>query len=237
MRHTKYVMSGGLAFSEDKDMQKLRKFSLKGWHVSSFKFMGYNLEKGKSTDYIYSVDYRSLAEDEAEEYFDFFSSSGWMHITSEGNMHLFRAMPGTKPIYSDRETVVEKHNNLGSSMKWGTISLVMITILFWLGTFLSTGSLQNTFFIIAIFLTIFAVPMAWTVLTIYHNKWNAEGKKGLATLSKSLPILLLLIAVFIILVFADSFSHSFFLIAFILIGATTLPTAIWVIMSVYNKLR
>ena len=47
MRQTKYITSGGLAFSEDKDMEKLRRFSLKGWHVSGFKFMGYTLEKGE----------------------------------------------------------------------------------------------------------------------------------------------------------------------------------------------
>ncbi|WP_353626051.1 DUF2812 domain-containing protein [Bacillus sp. JCM 19041] len=72
MRQTKYKMSGGLAFSEDKDMEKLRKLSLKGWHVSNFKFMGYKLEKGQSADYIYSIDYRTLTEEEKEEYLDFF---------------------------------------------------------------------------------------------------------------------------------------------------------------------
>lgn len=72
MRQTKYMMSGGLAFFEDKDMEKLRQFSLKGWHVSDFKFMGYTLVKGQSADYIYSIDDRSLNEEEAEEYFDFF---------------------------------------------------------------------------------------------------------------------------------------------------------------------
>ncbi|MFD1852244.1 hypothetical protein [Oceanobacillus bengalensis] len=46
MRQTQYIMSGGLAFSEDKDMEKLRRYSLDGWHVSDFKFMGYTLEKG-----------------------------------------------------------------------------------------------------------------------------------------------------------------------------------------------
>ena len=111
MRQTKYITSGGLAFSEDKDMEKLRRFSLKGWHVSGFKFMGYTLEKGESSDYIYSVDYRSLKEDEEEEYFDFFSSSGWSHIASEADIHLFRAHPGTKPIYTDRDTTVEKYKN------------------------------------------------------------------------------------------------------------------------------
>ncbi len=37
MRKTKYFMSGGLAFSEDKDMEKLHRYSLKGWHVNDFK--------------------------------------------------------------------------------------------------------------------------------------------------------------------------------------------------------
>ena len=88
MRQTKYITSGGLAFSEDKDMEKLRRFSLKGWHVSGFKFIGYTLEKGENSDYNYSVDYRSLKENEEEEYFDFFLSSGWSHIASEANIHL-----------------------------------------------------------------------------------------------------------------------------------------------------
>jgi hypothetical protein len=142
MRQTKYMMSGGLAFSEDKDMEKLRQFSLKGWHVSGFKFMGYTLKKGQSADYIYSIDYRSLNEEETEEYFDFFSSAGWTHIASQGNFHLFRGLPGTKPIYSDQETVVEKHNNAGNSIKWTALSTVLLTVLLWFGTFISSGFLH-----------------------------------------------------------------------------------------------
>nr|WP_222115737.1 DUF2812 domain-containing protein [Virgibacillus sp. SK37] len=72
MKETKYITSGGLAFSEDQDMEKLRQYSLKGWHVSDFKFMGYTLEKGESSDYIYNIDYRSLKDGEEEEYFGFF---------------------------------------------------------------------------------------------------------------------------------------------------------------------
>lgn len=45
MTNMKYMMSGGLAFSEQKDMQKLQKNAQKGWHLSSFATLGYNLEK------------------------------------------------------------------------------------------------------------------------------------------------------------------------------------------------
>lgn len=47
MSKSKYMMSGGLAFAESKDMEKLRQQSLKGWHVKKLSFMGYTLVKGE----------------------------------------------------------------------------------------------------------------------------------------------------------------------------------------------
>ncbi|GIN13219.1 hypothetical protein J26TS2_30860 [Shouchella clausii] len=235
MRQTKYMMSGGLAFSEDKDMEKLRQFSLKGWHVSDFKFMGYTLEKGQSADYIYSIDYRSLNEEEAGEYFDFFSSAGWTHIASQGNFHLFRGLPGTKPIYSDQETVVEKHNNAGNSIKWTALSTLLLTVLLWFGTFISSGFLHTTLVVIATVLTTIAIPTAWTVLAIYNNKWKAEGRKSLVNLTKMVPPLLFLVAM-TTLIIATGTDSPVRLLAYIVIGAIAFPTAIWMIMSLKHRL-
>lgn len=235
MRDTKYMMSGGLAFSEDKDMETLRKYSLKGWHVRDFKFMGYTLEKGESADYIYSVDYQTLNKEEAEEYFDFFSASGWTHISSQGNTHLFRALPGTKPIHSDRETVAEKHNHLGSSMKWTSISLVLITMLMWVGALLTDGGIQLTIIVMAVIFSVVAIPIAWTVMTIYQNKWKAEGKMGLANLIRIVPILFILCVAVTILIVVDH--NPLLMLASMLLGAVTLPTIVWLIMSLYHKLR
>ena len=234
MRKTKYITSGGLAFSEDKDMEKLRSYSFKGWHVSDFKFMGYTLEKGESSDYIYSVDYRSLEEDEEEEYFDFFSSSGWSHITSETDNHLFRARPGTKPIYSDRDTMVEKHENSIASIKKIAMPLVLITVLLWIGALLSSGFLETLLILIAFILSIIAVPIAWTVVTTYSNKWKVEGRRGLVNLVKIIPLLILLIAV-IILLFVGGTDTTVNILIYMMVGAIALPTAIWFIMSLYHK--
>ncbi|MES1045867.1 DUF2812 domain-containing protein [Bacillus sp. Gen3] len=233
MKQTKYIMSGGLAFSEDKDMEKLRQFSLKGWHVSDFKFMGYTLKKGESSDYIYSVDYRSLNEDEVEEYLDFFSSAGWSHIASEGDIHLFRADPGTIPIYSDRDTTAEKYANLALSMNYFAIPLVLITVIAWIGAMISSGTFQSVLYVIAIILTVFAIPTVWTVITTYNNKWKAKERKGFVYLSKTILILFFLMAVMILFLVNGSAVQ---LIASIIIGAILLPTAIWVIMSIYHKI-
>ena len=235
MRKTKYITSGGLAFSEDKDMEKLRRFSLKGWHVSGFKFMGYTLEKGESADYIYSVDYRSLKEDEKEEYFDLFSSSGWSHVASEGDIHLFRAHPGTNPIYTDRDSTVEKYNNLSDSMKKLAIPFILITVLIWIAAIISSGTLKSILLVVAAILSIIAIPTAWTLIATYNTKWKIEGKNGLVNLVKTIPFLFILIVV-IILLFVNDSDRLVHLLAYMVIGAIAFPTAIWVIMSLYHKM-
>lgn len=236
MSQTKYITSGGLAFAENKDMEKLRRYSLKGWHVSNFKFMGYTLEKGESTDYTYSIDYRSLKADEEEEYFDFFSSAGWSQVASEGNIHLFRASPGTKPIYTDHDTTVEKYKNSSDSMKNFAIPFVLLTVFVWVGAMISSGIFQSILLGVAVILSIIALPTAWTIITTYSNKWKVEGKKGLVNLVKIIPFLVLFIVIILLLIVAG-IDPAIHLLTYMIAGAIAFPTAIWLIMSLYHKVR
>ncbi|WP_078393469.1 DUF2812 domain-containing protein [Shouchella patagoniensis] len=218
MKNSKYIMSEGLAFAEDLDMQKLKHYSAKGWHVQAFKFMGYNLQKGESADYIYSIDYRVLKDGEKDEYVDLFSQSGWSHVTSQLDTHLFRALPGTKPIYSDQDTIAQKHHNLGRSMLWTTISIVLVTIIAWIGLYISSGTWQKIIAVGAVPLSIIAILTTWTVMTIYKNKWSAEGKRRLLLLTKAFPLLLILLSIFIMYMFAGS-NNPIRLLANMIIGA------------------
>ncbi|OCA86180.1 DUF2812 domain-containing protein [Bacillus sp. FJAT-27986] len=231
MRQTRYIMSEGLAFAEDKDMEKLRRYSLKGWHVSDFKLMGYTLKKGESSDYIYSVDYRSLKED--DEYFDLFSASGWSHVASTGDIHLFRAKPDTKPIYSDRDTAVEKYESSARSINYFVIPVVLITLLAWVGTMLSSGILHSILIVTAVISTAIAIPAAMTIIATYNNKWSIKEKKGLVNLLKTIPVILFLIAVFMLLYVRDIGVN---ILASMIIGAFAFPTVIWIIMSLYHKI-
>lgn len=234
MTQTKYITSGGLAFSEDKDMEKLHHYSLKGWHVRDFKLIGYVLEKGESNDYIYSVDYRSLHEDEKEEYFELFSSAGWTHIASDDDIHLFRANAGTKPIYTDKDTSVEKYKQLSGFMKKLTIPLALFTVLTWVIALISSGMLKSIFTILAIILTVITVPATVTLIAAYSNKWKVEGKRGLVYVVKILPLLLLLTAVMMLIV-VNGKSHTISALTYMIVGAIAGPTVIWIIMSLYKK--
>ena len=234
MSNTKYISSGGLAFAEERDMKKLRRFSRKGWHVRNFKFMGYTLEKGACEDFIYSVDYRSLKDGEAAEYFEFFSASGWTHVASEQNIHLFRALPGTNPIYSDDSTVADKHNNLGVSFRWTCLALLGVSILLWIGAFFSSETLKMILTGSATLISIIVLPLCWTLLTIFRNKWEAEGKKGAVYIAKSIPILLLAAALLCLVTIGNT-SYTVSVITSMIIGAIAFPTLIWLVMSFWTK--
>lgn len=236
MRKTKYVMSGGLAFAEEKDMEKLRRFSLKGWHVRDYAFMGYILEKGERKDYIYSIDYRPLEEGEAEEYFDFFSDSGWAHIASDAGVHLFQATSGTKPIYTDRDTSVEKYSKLSQFTRKMAVPFILVTALFWFGSILTDDKLKSILLTVAMILSVFALPAAWTGIAAYSNKWEAKGKIGIAKLLKFAPVFIFLIAVLTMLVRNDQGQSVQILIAMI-IGGFGAPAFIWLILSLYHKIR
>ena len=169
------MMSGGLAFSEAKDMDKLRKKSLKGWNLKRFRFAGYEIEKGEPEDVIYSIDYRTLEPNADEEYYELFQSAGWTHVCSEYNMHIFKAAPGTKPIYSDRESKVDKINRLAQPVQPLFITFLGITIVLWLLMTFTEGAIQRISegaFIGSLVLTI---PAVMTYLATRYHKWKNKN--------------------------------------------------------------
>ena len=115
-KDSKYVSSGGLAFTEHKDMKKLSRWAAKGWHLDSFAFLGYRLRKGEPKHAAYCVDYNSVKADDMEEYEELFEAGGWTRVCSSGNIHVFTAPEGTKPIYTDKETNYEKYRQAAKSI-------------------------------------------------------------------------------------------------------------------------
>ncbi|WP_040226977.1 DUF2812 domain-containing protein [Bhargavaea cecembensis] len=236
MKKTKYITSGGLAFSEEKDMKKLQRFSREGWHLKDFAFMGYTLEKGEPADFIYSIDYRTLEDGEEDEYLDVFDSSGWSHVASAATIHLFRAPAGTKPLYTDRETTVEKYGRNSAWIGKAALPLVLLTGIAWAGAILSTGILNAFLFVAAVILTVMAVPAAWTALTAYENKWKAAGRIKAASLAKVLPFLIVMGALIAFVGFSNT-NAAVKMFLSMLAGALALPLLVWAVMASANRLR
>ncbi|WP_346878937.1 MULTISPECIES: DUF2812 domain-containing protein [unclassified Clostridium] len=124
---SKYVMINGFAFSEESDMEKLKEYARQGWILEDI--VGgffYKLRKDKSQDIIYNLDYQTEAN---EEYFTIFKEAGWNCIVSiENYMHIFSAQAGTKPIYSDCESEIDKYTSIRNQTRKGTLYSLILAI-------------------------------------------------------------------------------------------------------------
>lgn len=124
---SKYVMINGLAFSEESDMEKLKKYAGEGWILENI--VGgffYKLKKDKPQDIVYSLDYQTEAN---EEYFTIFKEAGWKLVVSvENYIHIFSAQAGTKPIYSDCESEINKYTSIRNRTRKGTLYSLIIAI-------------------------------------------------------------------------------------------------------------
>ncbi|ERI94672.1 hypothetical protein HMPREF1982_00809 [Clostridiales bacterium oral taxon 876 str. F0540] len=117
---TKYVMIRGLAFSEESDMERLSNYAKQGWILEGISggFL-YKLKKDEPQDLVYSLDYHINAD---EEYFTIFKEAGWKKVVSlEDQMHIFSAQFGTKPIYSDGPSEIDKYISVKNTTKRGAI--------------------------------------------------------------------------------------------------------------------
>jgi hypothetical protein len=143
----KYVMISGLAFSEESDMEKLKNYASQGWILEDI--IGgffYKLKKDKPKDIVYSLDYQTDAN---EEYLTIFKEAGWELVVSvEKQMHIFSAQAGTKPIYSDFESEVDKYIKMRNRTEKGTIYSLMIAIALICLLVVSVNFLRSTFLII-----------------------------------------------------------------------------------------
>ena len=138
----KYVIIDGLAFAEENDMKKLSKYAKEGWVLDSI--VGgffYKLRKDTPQNIIYSLDYRDNAD---EEYYSIFKEAGWDLVVSvEKKINIFSAAAGTKPIYSDLDTEIEKYTIVRKQTKKGMIYSLIIGILLAVSMIISKNTVKS----------------------------------------------------------------------------------------------
>lgn len=120
-------MIRGLAFSEEDDMEKLKNYASQGWILEDIVWgFFYKLRKDKPQNIVYNLDYQTETN---EEYFTMFKEAGWKLVVSiENYMHIFSAQVGTKPIYSDCESEIDKYTSIRNTTRKGTLYSLIIAI-------------------------------------------------------------------------------------------------------------
>ncbi|QAA32148.1 DUF2812 domain-containing protein [Clostridium manihotivorum] len=218
----KYVLSGGLAFSEEEDMEKFKKYASEGWLIDGFALgIFYKFKKAEPQELSYCLDYQADAD---EEYFSLFEEAGWKKACSAGNMHIFSAKPGTKPIYTDYNTETDKYESMRIRTKRGSIyssiAGILLIILMIFSVIISKYLFWPLFVLVIIDLFIFVFNFMPYVAYKYRvNQIESTGKMKSATMNKSLGIIntgfaLLFLAFTIINLFSKRTFGTVFYFAF-----------------------
>ncbi|WP_052092196.1 DUF2812 domain-containing protein [Paenibacillus sp. FSL H7-0357] len=127
-KQTRYVITKGLAFVEEEDMNKLSALSEKGWFLDHFSLFGYVIRRGEPHKQIYCLDIRELPKEEEAEYHNIFADSGWTYVCSAGDFHIFSAEPGTVPIHTDRATIYDKYTKVARISKTSAFITLLLTL-------------------------------------------------------------------------------------------------------------
>ena len=110
MKEYKKIYNMGLAFEEDKLLRKFEKMAREGYLLKSASITSYKLVKAAPIQCLYTMDYKILDDD--DDYFEIFESGGWEHVCSLADAHFFRGKVGTIPIYTDKNSRIEKYETV-----------------------------------------------------------------------------------------------------------------------------
>lgn len=170
-KKNRYIMNMGLAFDEERAMKKLSQRAKEGWILKEMSLFRYKLVKDKPKEIVYSMDYKELGKND-NEYFELFQSSGWDHMCSYGPYHFFAAPPQTVPIYTEKESYLNKYESSRNVYKKTTIiSIVMLIAVnlleVLLGNRIEGRIFKNIMLIIGTILVALAVPSLMVSIAYY----------------------------------------------------------------------
>ncbi|MDV3425970.1 MAG: DUF2812 domain-containing protein [Bacillota bacterium] len=170
MKNTKYLLNMGLAFEEDRVIKRLNKLSKEGWFLSEMTLFRYKLIKGEAKELVYAMDYKDLKENE-DEYLQIFESSGWKQMCSYGPFHFFSSLPGTVPIYTDKENYLEKYKSTkGVYLKSLIISLFLLILTSLLERLIDNNIINKILFFIGIISAAIAMPSLMVTIAFLIRK-------------------------------------------------------------------
>lgn len=96
-------LSNGLAFAPEKDLALFAEMAADGKHLSGIAKLGHgwSFADGTPEKFIFDLAYEGNPE---QDYFDIFKAAGWTPVLSLGDMHIFRALPGTTPVHTNTDS-------------------------------------------------------------------------------------------------------------------------------------
>lgn len=110
---TTTTMSAGLAFEPGKDLATFAEMAAQGKHLAGTARLGHGWRfvEGAPQDVVFDLAYE---RDPDADYLEYFRAAGWAHVLTAGDVHIFKADPGTPPVHtggeSRREELLRERN-------------------------------------------------------------------------------------------------------------------------------
>lgn len=158
---TTTTMGVGLAFEPEKDLTRFAEMAAQGKHLAGTAKLGHGwrFAEGEPEDVVFDLAYES---DPAADYLEYFRAAGWTHVLTAGDVHIFKAAPGTPPVHTSAETrreelLRERNRFLGYSL---------LALLLFVGVGLGVRSVDwNPWLEMALLLAAF-LPVVYTVMPL-----------------------------------------------------------------------
>lgn len=158
---TSTTMGAGLAFEPEKDLATFAEMAARGKHLTGVARLGHGWRfvEGTPEDAVFDLAYEHAP---AADYLDYFRAAGWAHVLTVGDVHIFKAAPGTPPVHTGSETrreemLRERNRFLGFSL---------LAVLLFLGVGLGIRHLDGNVWLELVLLFVAFLPVVYTVLPL-----------------------------------------------------------------------
>lgn len=168
---TTKTLGAGLAFEPEKDLARFAEMAAQGKRLAGIAHLGHGWRfvDGEPEDVVFDLAYEL---DPDTDYLEYFWAAGWSHVLTAGNVHIFKAAPGTAPVHTGVESRCEEL--LRERNRFVGFSLV--TLLFFVGVGLGLRHVDwNVWLEMALLITAL-IPVVYTVLPLM-GYWCRSGRR------------------------------------------------------------
>src|SRR5690606_2464480 len=106
-----------------------------------------------------------------------FEKAGWSHVCSEAGTHMFKAAPGTKPIYSDKESSVDKVSRQGKYIVPLLLFCLIISVVTYTISHVTEGVIQSIFHFLFIASIVITLPALFTAAAVVYHYLKAKIRR------------------------------------------------------------
>lgn len=164
-------MGHGTAVKPERDLELLRAMAAAGHRLTGMKALGqWTFEDAPPEDAIVALTHHDAPD---ADYLEIFDAAGWNHVWGVGELQVFKAAPGTPPVYSDEETVrgdlTAQRRRYG---RWAAIRLLVLAV-----AALALGLRRAPQVVTAAVLVVVAIPVVYSGIP-WLDTGRRLGRRG-----------------------------------------------------------